>query len=161
LDVPRSILFYFFAAVALAGALGAALAPSRRLRAGALALLGVGLAALFADLSAVFAAAATLVAYLSMAALFLGRRFLNDAREAAAGRWHQVGGVAAALIFAGLAYAALRGPFHGAGYPGGQIGAAAVGRQLLARDALALEAVAALVTVALVLLAWTFRARRR
>ncbi len=160
MDTLRSILFYAFAAVTVAGALVAALGPSRRLRALGVGVVGAGLALLYADLEAGFAGLATLVAYLGMAALLLARGIPDRAREAAAARSHQVGAAAAALLFAALGYAAYRGGFHVPGYPGGEFGAAAVGRALIGRDALAAEAVAGLLTAGLVTLA-SARLRRR
>ena len=161
MDTLRSALFYFFAAVMIAGALLAALAPSRRLRAVGVGLTGVGLAALCADLSAGFTGLICLISYMTMASLLAGRATINGAREAVAGRVQHLGALAAALLFVALAYAAFRGAFHSAGYPGGEFGAAAVGRLLLGREALAVEALVALLSAGLITLLIRTRSRRR
>lgn len=161
MDTLHSILFYVFAAVALAGALIAAMAPLRRHRAGGVGLVGLGLALLCIDLSAGFTALVTLVSYLTMAALLGRRGTTTGAPEAPAGAWHQAGAAGAAVLFCALAYAALSGRFHVVAYPGGDFGAAAVGRALVGNEGVAVEAVGVLLLSSVIGLALVRRSRHR
>ena len=143
MDALHSGIFYAFAAVTVAGGLLAALAAGRP-RALGLALVAAGLAALYADLDAGFAALVTLVA-LGLSALVLLR--------AGAGRTatalepgtlvNQLGASLAGVVFLVLAYIAFRGAYFADYHAGGSFNTAALGRLLVDRDALAVEAVAA------------------
>ena len=130
--------FAIAAGVAVAGALVAAIAPaSRALRFLGLLALAVGSAAMFALLSAVFAAAVELVAG-GAAAVMIGIAPVRPAAlERPRGWTFQLPAVACAVLFAALAYAAWRGGLTSAAYPGGTFNTAAVARLLLDRDALA------------------------
>ncbi len=163
MDALHSALFYAFAALTLAGGLAVALlAGERRLL--SLLAVGVGLAGLYADLSAGFAAAAALVAYVACAALLLRTLRAWPALEAAEreprGVLQQAGGLLAGAIFLVLAYAAYRGDF-GTGFRApGEINTSAIGRLLVGRDALALEALAGAFLAAITAAAVTARVRR-
>jgi NADH:ubiquinone oxidoreductase subunit 6 (subunit J) len=144
-DVLLTIAFYVCAGLALAGALSSALlSGASPWRLPALLAVAVGTTGVLASLSAGFAAVVTLVCLVTTAVLLSGPR----AGAAALGavkehRWPaQVGAVAAAGLFAALAYAAVRGDFVRGAYPGGWFGAAFLGRLLFTRDAIALQAVA-------------------
>jgi len=132
LDTLHSGIFYAFAAVTVAGGLLAALAAGRP-RALGLALVAAGLAALYADLDAGFAALVTLVA-LGLSALVLLR--------AGAGRTATAlePGTLVNQLGASLAF---RGAYFADYHAGGSFNTAALGRLLVDRDALAVEAVAA------------------
>jgi NADH:ubiquinone oxidoreductase subunit 6 (subunit J) len=141
--------FFLFSAVALAGALTAVASTRRSLRGAGLAAVGAGLAGIYLDAGAGFAALVVLVAYLPLAALFAVPGGRARRAEAAPGLAHQAGAVAAGLLLVGLGYAAFRGAFgHGPG-PGGTFNTADVGRLFFSRDALALEAVGGLILAAL------------
>jgi hypothetical protein len=140
LDALNSTLFYVFAAVAVIGALVAALGRTRTLGALGLLLVALGVALELADLSAGFAGLVVLVLLLGAAALVLAA---PAAAEAPFRRADNLGALAAALLFGALAYASYRGLYHWTGYPGGTFNAAALGRLLIGRDALGLIAVGA------------------
>lgn len=160
MDALHSVLFYVLAAVALAGALTAALLPLREWRALGVLAAGAGLGGLLAVLSAGFAAVVTLVAFAACSVALAGRRYRVVWAEAA-GRWEQAGALASGLLLLMLLYAAWRADyFHGA-YPGGSFGTAAVGRLLLAHDGLAGDALALLAMVAVVSAGLFWRARLR
>ena len=139
MDALHSTLFYVFAAVAVVGALLAALARSRGLGALGLGLVAVGVALELADLSAGFAGLIVFVLLLGADALALAA---PAGTEAPFRRADNLGAVSAALLFAALAYASYRGLYHSTRYPGGTFNAAALGRLLAGRDALGLIAVA-------------------
>lgn len=158
MDALTSILLYACAAVAVAGALGAAIAPPE-VRSLCLIALTAGTAGLLAVLSAGYAAVAWLVVGVAAAAL-LGRPSPASAGEAV---WllRQLGGVVAAALFAVLAYAAFKGSFGHGAYPGGGFGSAAVGRLLIDRDALAGVAAGGLLLAGVIGAAAAWRPRRR
>ena len=137
MDALTSILLYACAAVAVAGALVAAIAPVALRWLGVLAV-AAGTAAVLALLEAGFAAVVFLVCGAACAVLV---RRLDAPAEVAApvagGLLRQVGGIAAAVLFAVLAYAAFRGSFSLGAYPGGGFNSAALGRLLLDHDVLA------------------------
>ena len=162
LDSLHAIGFYVSSGVSLVGGLGVALLPRRDQRAAAMAVAGVGLAGIYASLSAGFAAAVALLCYVGCAAL-LGSPQYRSLESVAGSLWRQLGAVGAAALLALLAYSALRGDFAHATFLGGVLGAAGVGRLLFAHDALATEAVAALVFAALAggAAAWRWRERAR
>ncbi len=162
MDSLHAIGFYVSAAVSLAGALVTALPPSRGWRAAGVALAGVGIAGLDVSLSAGFAGAVVLVCYAGCALLLAGPQYRLLDLGVAAG-WRQVGAVAAAALFAALAFAAFRGDFAQAPYSGGWLGSVAVSRLMFSHDALATIAVAALTLVALAgaTAAWRGRERTR
>jgi NADH:ubiquinone oxidoreductase subunit 6 (subunit J) len=150
------------AAISIGGGLMVAFLPGRGARGLAVAASGLGIAGLYASLSADFAGLIALVCYAGCALLIAAPRYrVVDSPAGLA--WRQAGAVAAAALFAVLAYAAFRGDFVSATYRGGEIGSAAIGRVLFAHDALAVEAVGALVLVALVgaTAAWRVRDRSR
>lgn len=142
MDSLQSVLFYAFAAVALAGGLITAFATSRSRGAVGLALAALGTGAVLADLSAGFAAILVTLALLAAVALATS---VPPAAPTPARNW---AGVAAALLFAALAYAAYRGAFHSDRYPGGSFNFSAMGRALLDHDAVGLIALAAALALA-------------
>jgi len=145
LDTLHSVLFYAFAALTVGGGLVTALLGGRA-RALGIALVAVGLAGLYADLDAGYAAVVTLVALGASALALLGIRPTAVAEPA--GIAQQLGAVLAGVVFLVLLYVAFAGRyFTGATYTG-QFNAASVGRLLAGRDALALEAIAAALLVA-------------
>jgi NADH-quinone oxidoreductase subunit J len=160
MDSLHAIGFYVSAALSVAGGLSVAFLPDRTRRALALGAAGVGVAGIYASLSAAFAGVVALVAYAGCALLLAGPAYRAVGLEVS-GRWRQAGAVAAAVLFAVLAYSAFRGHFVNATFAGGRVGAAAVGRLLFTQDALATEAVGALVLVALVGATAAWRARER
>lgn len=162
MDIILTLAFYFCAGLAVAGALAAAIASGGRRSLGLL-ILALGTAGLLASLSAGFAALVALVCLGGSALLVgglgedgsgvpvvLGRRALALSA--------QLGGLAAAFLFALLAYVAWQGDFAHGAYPGGSFGAAALGRRLFAHDALAADAAGALLMVGL---AWGLGLVRR
>jgi NADH:ubiquinone oxidoreductase subunit 6 (subunit J) len=162
MDSLHAIGFYVSAAISVGGGLMVAFLPGRGARGLAVAASGLGIAGLYASLSADFAGLIALICYAGCALLIAGPRYrVVDSPVGFA--WRQAGAVAAAALFAVLAYAAYRGDFVQATYAGGEIGTAAIGRVLFAHDALAAEAVGALVLVALVgaTAAWRVRDRGR
>lgn len=158
MDALHSTLFYLFAAVAVIGALLAALARSRGLGALGLLLLALGVALELADLSAGFAGLIVFVLLLAAAGLALS---VPLALEAPLRRADNLGALAAALLFGALAYASYRGLYHSTAYPGGTFNAAALGRLLAGRDALGLIAVAAATLIGIGHLPARRRAARR
>ena len=161
MDSLHAIGFYVSAGVSLGGGLLVAFLPGRTSRGLAVAIAGSGVVGLYASLSAGFAGVVALVCYAGCALLLAAPQY-RVMDTMVAGAWRQVGAVAAAGLFAALAYAAWRGDFAPASpFNFGAIGSAAVGRLLFAHDALALEAIAALVLVALVGATAAWRARDR
>jgi hypothetical protein len=148
LDSLHAIGFYVSSGVSVAGALGATLLPGREVRGAFLAVLGLGLAGVYLTLSAGLAALIALVCYLGCAALFASPQY-RPFEAVVGGTWRQVGGIAAAVLLAMLAYSAFRGDFVHASFYGGTFGAANLGRVFFAHDALAIEAVALVVFAAL------------
>src|SRR2546421_11322295 len=142
LDALHSALFYALAALTLAGGLAVALLAGERRLLGLLAV-GLGLAGLYADLSAGFAAGAAVLAYLACAALLLRTLRAWPALDAAdrepRGVLQQAGGLLAGAVFLVLAYAAYRGDFAAGFQTSGEINTSAIGRLLLGRDAPAVE----------------------
>jgi NADH:ubiquinone oxidoreductase subunit 6 (subunit J) len=145
LDTLHSVLFYAFAAVTVVGGLVTSLVGGRA-RALGLGALAVGLAGLYADLDAGFAAIVTLVAGGASALLLLGLR--PAAVEERAGIAQQVGAALAGVVFLALLYVAFQGRYFAGSSLIGQFNTAAIGRLLVGRDALALEAIAAALLVA-------------
>jgi hypothetical protein len=158
LDTLHSVLFYAFAAVTVAGGLVTALL-GRRARALGVGAVAVGLAGLYADLDAGFAAVFTLLAFGASAILLL--RPQPAAPDEPAGIAQQLGAVLAGLAFLVLAYAALRGRYFTGATFTGLFNAAALGRLLVGRDALALVAIAAALLVAAVTSGNVVRSRAR
>ncbi|MHB8587740.1 MAG: NADH-quinone oxidoreductase subunit J family protein [Candidatus Dormibacteraceae bacterium] len=162
MDSLHAIGFYVSAAVSLGGGLLVAFLPGRGSRGLAVALSGLGIAGLYASLSADFAGLVALVCYAGCAMLIAAPQY--RVMEAPVGAvWRQAGAVASGGVFAILAYAAFRGDFAHAAFRGGEIGSAAIGQALFSHDALATEAVGALVLVALVgaTAAWRLQERGR
>jgi NADH:ubiquinone oxidoreductase subunit 6 (subunit J) len=162
MDSLHAIGFYVSAAISVGGGLLVAFVPGRGARGLAVGLSGLGIAGLYASLSADFAGLVALVCYAGCALLIAAPRY--RAVDSPVGiAWRQTGAVASAGLFAVLAYAAFRGDFVEATYRGGEIGSAAIGRVLFAHDALATAAVGALVFAALVgaTAAWRVRERGR
>ena len=160
MDSLHAIGFYVSSALSLGGALLVAFLSDRSRRSIALLGVGVGVAAVYASLSAGFAAFVVLVSFAGCAVL-IARPDARTYQWGAAGLWRQVGAAGTALVFAGLAYAAYRGAFAHVTFNGGAFGAAALGRLLFARDVLAAEAIAALIAVALIAATLAWRARER
>lgn len=160
MDSLHAIGFYVSAAISIGGGLLLAFLPGRGSRGVAMAVAGAGIVGLYASLSAGFAGLVALVCYAGCALLVAGpqHRVMDTV---VAGAWRQVGAVAAAGLFAILAYAAWRGDFVHATFRGGELGSAVVGRLLYSHDALATEAVGALVVVALVGATAVWRVRDR
>ena len=166
MDSLHAIGFYVSAALSVAGGLAVAFLPDRGRRALALAVSGVGVAGVYASLSAAFAGLIALVSFAGCAAI-LGGASYRAMEPRVSGRWRQVGAVAAAALFVVLAYAAFRGHFA-AGWTGyapltadSGFGFTQVGRQLFTRDALSTDAVGAVVLVMLVGAAAAWRGRER
>jgi NADH:ubiquinone oxidoreductase subunit 6 (subunit J) len=160
MDSLHAIGFYVSAAISIGGGLLVAFLPGRGARGLALGVSGVGITGLYASLSADFAGLVSLVCFAGCALLIAAPRYRTV--ESTAGlAWRQAGAIAAAGLFAVLAYAAFRGDFVSATYTGGEVGAAAIGRLLFAHDALTAEAMGALVVVALVGATAAWRARDR
>ena len=162
MDSLHAIGFYVSAAISLGGGLLVAFLPARAWRGLAVAASGLGIVGLYASLSADFAGLVALVCYSGCALLIAAPQY--RVVDAPIGfMWRQAGAIAAAGLFAVLAYAAYRGDFVHAAFRGGEIGSAAVGQLLFAHDALATEAVGALLLVALAgaTAAWRLRERSR
>ncbi len=162
MDTLHSVLFYAFAALTGGGGLVASLLGGRA-RALGVAAVAVGLAGLYADLDAGYAALVTLVAVGACAVLLLG---LAGPRSAAAdlepaGFARQLGAALAGIVFLALAYVAFRGRYAAGTASVGAVNAAAVGRLLLGREALAVEALAAALLVAVAAGGLVARARPR
>jgi NADH:ubiquinone oxidoreductase subunit 6 (subunit J) len=160
MDSLHAIGFYVSAAISLGGGLLVAFLPTRPLRGLGVAISGLGIVGLYASLSADFAGLVALVCYAGSAFLIAAPQYrVMDTQMGAL--WRQVGAIAAAGLFAILAYAAYRGDFVHAAFKGGEFGTAAIGQLLFSRDALATEAVGALVLVALVGATAVWRVRER
>ncbi len=150
MDTLHSVLFYAFAAVTVGGGLVTSLLGGRA-RALGVAALAVGLAGLYADLDAGFAAIVALVTVGACALLLLGLRPPGRAATVEvehAGIAQQLGGVLAGAVLLVLLYVAFRGRYFAGATFTGQFNTAALGRLLAGRDALALEAIAAALLVA-------------
>lgn len=160
MDPLHAIGFYVSAALSVGGGLAVAFLPTRTARGLAIGVAGLGIAGIYASLSAGFAGIVALLCYAGCALLLAGAGY-RAVESTVAGAWRQVGAVAAAGLFAILAYAAFRGDFVHAPFYGGAIGSASLGRLLFAHDAMATEAVAALILVALVGAAAAWRAQER
>ena len=162
MDTLHSVLFYAFAALTGGGGLVASLLGGRA-RALGVAAVAVGLAGLYADLDAGYAAIITLVALGACAALLLGLTGARStaAEEETAGPGRQLGAALAGVVFLALAYIAFRGYYLAASATIGNVNAAAVGRLLLGRDALGVEALAAALLVAVAAGGMIARARPR
>jgi NADH:ubiquinone oxidoreductase subunit 6 (subunit J) len=162
MDSLHAIGLYASAALSIGGGLLVALLPGRTARGGAMAVAGLGIAGAYASLSAGFASLVALVCYAGCALILGGPRHA-EVESAVTSLWRQLGALAAAGLFAVLAYSAFSGGFAHADYSGGPMGTAAIGRFLLARDSMATEAVAALMLVSLVgaAIAWRTRGRGR
>jgi NADH:ubiquinone oxidoreductase subunit 6 (subunit J) len=160
MDSLHAIGFYVSAAISVGGGLLVAFLPGRGARGLAVAVSGIGIAGLYASLSADFAGVVALVCYAGCALLIAAPRYrVVDSPVGFA--WRQAGAVAAGGLFAVLAYAAYRGDFVEATYRGGEIGSAAIGHVLFAHDALATAAVGALVFAALIGATFAWRVRER
>jgi NADH:ubiquinone oxidoreductase subunit 6 (subunit J) len=171
MDSLHAIGFYVSAALAGVGGVLLAFLRGHWNRGVALAVTGLGLAGIYASLSAGFAAVVVLVCY-AVCALLVARPDYRSIEQAVGGAWRQVGAVGAAGLFAVLAYAAFRGQFAhlDAGWTGyapltetfnvGSFGSVAVARLLFGHDALATEAIGGVVLVALVGAAVAWRRER-
>lgn len=155
MDALTSVLLYACAAVAVAGSLGAAIAPPG-FRSLSLILMTAGTAAVLALLSAGFAAVVFGVVGVA-SALVIGSSG-GASPAAAVPSW---GGVVASALFLVLAYAAFRGALGHGGYPGGLFNSATVSRLLIDRDAMAGVAVGGLLLVAVAGAAASWRTGRR
>ena len=160
MDDLHAIGFYASAVLTVGAALATAFVPTRRARATSLAVLGLGLAVMYAALSAAFAGVVALACYVAIA-LLLARPDYRSVEVVVASWWRQAGGIGAAVLVAILAYSAYRGSFAIATYYGGAVNTVAMGRALFAHDAMATEAVAAIVLVALVGASIAWRRERR
>ena len=162
MDSLHAIGFYASAALSLGGGLAFAFLPGRTDRGVAMAVAGLGIAGAYASLSAGFAGLVTLLCYAGCAAILAGPRY-QSVESAVGGAWRQLAAVASAVLFAILAYSAIRGGFAQVPFRGGAFDSAAVGRLLLTHDTMATEAVAAIVLIALVgaTVAWRSRDRWR
>lgn len=162
MDSLHAIGFYASSGISLAGGLGVALLQRRDRRGVALAVTAIGVAGILLSLSAGFAGAVALVCYLACAFVLAGPAY--RAILPAAQPWsRQLGAIAAAALFAVLAYSAFRGDFPKATFYGGAFDTAAIGRLLFTHDALPAVAVASLVLVALAgsTAVWRIRERTR
>jgi hypothetical protein len=144
LDTLHSVLFYAFAAVTVGGGLVASLLGGRA-RALGIGVVAVGLAGLYVDLDAGYAAIVTLVAVGASALLLLG---LRPAAAEKPGIAQQLGAALAGVVFLVLLYIAFEGRYFTGATFTGQFNTAALGRLLVGRDALALESIAAALLVA-------------
>ena len=162
MDSLHAIGFYASAALSIGGGLLFAFLPGRTGRGAAMAVAGLGIAGAYASLSAGFASLVALVCYAGCAVILAGPRY-RSVESAVGGLWRQLAALASAVLFAALAYAAIRGDFVKVPFRGGAFDSAAIGRLLVAHDALATDAVAALLLISLVgaTLAWRSRNRER
>jgi NADH:ubiquinone oxidoreductase subunit 6 (subunit J) len=160
MDSLHAIGFYVSAALSVAGGLSVAFLPDRTRRALALGASGIGVAGIYVSLSAAFAGVTAVVCFVGCAALLAGPGY-RIVELQASGRWRQIGAVAAAGLFAVLAYSAFHGRFASASFLGGGVGADSIGRLLFTHDALAAEAVGALILVALVGATAAWRGKER
>ncbi len=160
-----TIPFFICAAVAIGGALLAALTGSRAQRVLSLLAVTIGTAAMLALLSAGFAALVELAAGAGSALLIGLRRTPQEPvlkREPRRPAWPaQLAAAGCALLFGVLAVAAWRGGVAAGSYPGGTFNSAAVARLLLDRDGLAGAALGAMLLTALAGAAASWRVRRR
>ncbi len=148
MDSLHAIGFYVSAALAGAGGLFLAFTDRHERRGVAMGLIALGMAGVYASLSAGFAAIVVLICYAGCA-LLLARPDYRTVEQAAGGLWRQAGAVGAAVLLGALAYAAFRGNFAHATF-NRPFGAEWVGRLMFAHDAMATEAGGGLVLVALV-----------
>lgn len=162
MDSLHAVGFYASSGVSLLGGLGVALLQRRDARGAALAVTAIGIAGIYVSLSAGFAALIALICYLICAFVIAGPRYRNLA-PAVPPLWRQLGAIAAALLFAVLAFSAFKGDFVKATFFGGAFDTAAVGRLLFAHDALPVVAIGALALVAIAgsTAAWHVRERSR
>jgi NADH:ubiquinone oxidoreductase subunit 6 (subunit J) len=159
MDSLHAIGFYVSAALAGVGGVLLAFLRGHWNRGVALVAIGLGVAGIYASLSAGFAAVVVLICY-AACALLVARPDYRTVELAVGAVWRQAGAVGAAVLFAVLAYAAFRGQFAHATFNGGAFGSVAVARLLFAHDALATEAVGAVVLVTLVGAAVAWRRER-
>jgi NADH:ubiquinone oxidoreductase subunit 6 (subunit J) len=159
MDSLHAIGFYVSAALSGVGGILLAFLNGRSRRGAALAIVGLGVAGIYAALSAGFAAVVVLLCY-TACALLVARPDYRTIEQAASGLWRQAGAVGAAVLLAVLAYAAWRGNFANATFNGGPFGTVSVGRLFFAHDALATEAVGGLVLASLVGAAAAWRRER-
>jgi NADH:ubiquinone oxidoreductase subunit 6 (subunit J) len=159
MDSLHAIGFYVSAALAGVGGIFLAFLHGHWHRGLALGAVGLGVAGIYASLSAGFAAIVVLVCYVGCA-LLVARPDYRTVEQAAAGLWRQIGAVGAALLLVALAYAAFRGRFAHATFYDGPFNTMTVARLLFAHDALATEAVAGVVLAALVGAAIAWRRER-
>ncbi len=149
MDSLHAIGFYVSAALAGVGGILVAFLGGHWRRGLALALTGLGVAGIYASLSAGLAAVVVLICFVATAAL-VAKPDYRTVEQAVGTVWRQVGAVGAALLFVALAYAAFRGQLVHATFYGGPFGTVSVGRLLFAHDGVATDAIGALVLVALV-----------
>lgn len=151
MDLVLTIIFFICAILAVAGAVGAALAPAASWRLLGLLALALGSAGVLASFSAGYAALIALVCLVASAVLLGGAGGvpvrLGDVRAAALPA--QVGAAAAAALLAVLLVTAVGGTFVVAGQAGPGFDPGSLGRAFFGRDALALEAAGAMLTAAL------------
>jgi|GEM_PF-1041278 len=159
MDSLHAIGFYVSAALAGVGGIFLAFLHGHWHRGLALGAFGLGVAGIYASLSAAFAAIVVLVCSVGCA-LLVARPDYRTVEQAAAGLWRQIGAVGAALLLVALAYAAFRGRFAHATFYDGPFNTMTVARLLFAHDALATEAVAGVVLAALVGAAIAWRRER-
>ncbi len=159
MDSLHAIGFYVSAALSGVGGILLAFLNGRSRRGAALAIVGLGVAGIYASLSAGFAAVVVLLCY-AACALLVVRPDYRTVEQAASGLWRQAGAIGGALLLAVLTYAAWRGNFAKATFNGGPFGTVSVGRLFFAHDALATEAVGGLVLASLVGAAAAWRRER-
>lgn len=151
MDLVLTIVFFICAILAVAGAVGASLAPATSWRLLGLLVLAVGTAGVLATFSAAVAAVIALVCLGGSAVLLGGAGAvpvrLGDLRAAALPA--QLGAASAVLLLAVLLVVAFGGTFIAAGQTGSGFDPGALGRTFFGRDTLALEAVGAMLTAAL------------
>ena len=160
MDSLHAIGFYASSILALGGGLVTVLAAGRGLRSLTLLISGIGVAGIYTALSAGFVALVVLLSF-AASALLLARPDYRAVTGQTRRIWRQLGAVGAAVLLAGLGYAAFRGGFAHVTFNGGAFGSAAVGRLLFAHDALATEAIGALVLAALAGLTVAWRVHDR
>lgn len=159
MDSLHAIGFYVSAALAGVGGILVAFLRGHWNRGLALGVVGLGVAGIYASLSAGFAAIVVLVCYIGCAVL-VARPDYRTVEQSAGGLWRQLGAVGAAVLLVGLAYAAFRVRSAHATFYGGPFNSVSVARLLFAHDALAAEAVAGVVLAALVGAAIAWRRER-
>src|ERR1700680_1742396 len=104
MDSLHAIGFYASAAISLGGGLLVAFLPTRPLRGLAVAISGLGIVGLYASLSADFAGLVAFVCYAGCPLLIAAPQYRVRATAVGA-LWRQAGAIAAAGLFAVLAYA--------------------------------------------------------